>query len=129
MTDFCEITGLSSENLEKFNYLHHYITKSKDIPTPDNDVLKGFIKPLENTVSANKIHNNDTKRRESLFKHLEKSIASKFSTWVGATRVTKLIQFLKIEGCATMYHIHGDCLFLLFDTLEKPATLSFISPF
>ena len=58
-----------------------------------------------------------------------KSIASKSSTWVGATRVTKLIQFLKIEGYATMYHIHGDCLFLLLDTLEKPATLSFISPF
>ena len=72
MTDFCEITGLSSENLEKFNYLHHYITNSKEIATPDNDVLKGFIKPLENTVSANKIHNSDTKRRESLFKHLEK---------------------------------------------------------
>ena len=78
MTDFCEITGLSSENSEKFNYLHHYITNSKEIATPDNDVLKGFIKPLENTVSANKIHNSDTKRRESLFKHLEKSIASKF---------------------------------------------------
>ena len=58
-----------------------------------------------------------------------KSIASKSSNRVGATRVTKLIQFLKIEGYATMYHIHGDCLFLLFDTLEKPATLSFISPF
>jgi len=78
MTDFCEITGLSSENLEKFNYLHHYITNSKEIATPDNDILKGFIKPLENTVSANKIHSSDTKRRESLFKHLDKSIASKF---------------------------------------------------
>ena len=58
-----------------------------------------------------------------------KSIASKSSNRVPATRVTKLIQFLKIEGYATMYHIHGDCLFLLLDTLEKPATLSFISPF
>ena len=57
-----------------------------------------------------------------------KSIASKSSNRVPATRVTKLIQFLKIEGYATMYHIHGDCLFLLLDTLEKPATLSFISP-
>ena len=40
--------------------------------------MNGFIKPLENTVSSNRIHNSEQKRKDSLLKHLEKSIASKF---------------------------------------------------
>ena len=74
----CEITGFSKDNVEKFSYLHEYITQDKKIPIPDDDSLNGFVKPLENTVSSNKIHNSEQKRRDSLFKHLEKSIASKF---------------------------------------------------
>ena len=78
MSDSCEITGLSPENVKKFSYLHAHITNNKEITSPSEDILEGFSKPLENTVSFNKIHNSETKRRESLFKHLEKSIASKF---------------------------------------------------
>ena len=78
MSQPCEITGLSEDNVEKFSFIHQHITTNKEIPMPDNDSLKGFIKPLENTVSSNKIHSSEEKRRESLFKHLEKSIASKF---------------------------------------------------
>lgn len=78
MSEACEITGLSPENIEKFRYLHDYITKGTEIPIPDNDILKGFIRPLESVVNSNKIHNSDVKRRQSLLKHLEKSISSKF---------------------------------------------------
>ena len=78
MNQPCEITGLSKDNVEKLSYLHDYITKDKEIPIPDNESLNGFIKPLENTVSSHKIHSSEQKRRDSLFKHLEKSIASKF---------------------------------------------------
>ena len=64
-------------NIEKFSYLHQHITANKEIPNPDDKSLKGFLKPLENTVSSNKIHSSEEKRRGSLLKHLE-SIASKF---------------------------------------------------
>ena len=54
MSEACEITGLSPENVDKFRYLHDYITKGTEIPIPDNDVLKGFIRPLESVVNSNK---------------------------------------------------------------------------
>ena len=78
MSEVCEITGLSKENIEKFSYLHKHLTEGSEIPIPDEKSLAGFIKPLENTVSSNKIHNSEQKRKDGLLKHLEKSIASKF---------------------------------------------------
>ena len=78
MSQPCEITGLSEENVAKLSYLHKYITTDIEIPTPDEKSLNGFIKPLENIVASNKIHSSEKKRKESLLKHLEKSIASKF---------------------------------------------------
>ena len=78
MSQPCEITGLSEENVAKLSYLHKYITTDTEIPTPDEKSLNGFIKPLENIVASNRIHNSEQKRKESLLKHLEKSIASKF---------------------------------------------------
>ena len=74
----CEITGLSEENVAKLSYLHKYITTDIEIPNPDEKSLNGFIKPLENIVASNRIHSSEKKRKESLLKHLEKSIASKF---------------------------------------------------
>ena len=78
MSQPCEITGLSEENVAKLSYLHKYITTDIEIPTPDEKSLNGFIKPLENIVASNRIHSSEKKRKESLLKHLEKSIASKF---------------------------------------------------
>ena len=75
MSQPCEITGLSEENVAKLSYLHKYITTDTEIPTPDEKSLNGFIKPLENIVASNRIHNSEQKRKESLLKHLEKSIA------------------------------------------------------
>ena len=63
MSQPCEITGFSKENIEKFSYLHQHITANKEIPNPDDKSLKGFLKPLENTVSSNKIHSSEEKRR------------------------------------------------------------------
>ena len=78
MSEVCEITGLSKDNVTKLSYLHKHLTEGNEIPIPDENSLNGFIKPLENTVSSNRIHNSEQKRKESLLKHLEKSIASKF---------------------------------------------------
>ena len=91
MSDSCEITGFSKSDIEKYSYLHKYLTNKEKIEfqTPEN--LEGFIKPLQNTVSANRIHSSETKRRESLLKHLEKSIASKFEN-------SKLSTFGSVES-------------------------------
>ena len=59
MSEACEITGLSAENIENFSYLHDSITKNIEITAPGSDVLKGFIRPLESIVKSNKIHNSD----------------------------------------------------------------------
>ena len=78
MSDNCEVTGLSQENVSRFQYLHSHLTGTLEIAEPSSDVLAGFAKPLQNTISSHSIHNSETKRKESLFNHLKKSIASKF---------------------------------------------------
>ncbi|MBJ47367.1 MAG: hypothetical protein CMB59_05705, partial [Euryarchaeota archaeon] len=79
MSDKCEVTGLSQENASKFQYLHSHLTGELEISEPTSDVLAGFVKPLQNTISSHSIHNSEIKRKESLFNHLKKSIASKFA--------------------------------------------------
>ncbi len=78
MSDNCEVTGLSQENVSRFQYLHSHLTGALEIAEPSSDVLAGFAKPLQNTISSHSIHNSEVKRKESLFNHLKKSIASKF---------------------------------------------------
>ena len=78
MSDNCEVTGLSQENVSRFQYLHSHLTGTLDIAEPSSDVLAGFAKPLQNTISSHSIHNSEVKRKEGLFNHLKKSIASKF---------------------------------------------------
>ena len=91
MTEFCDVTGLSNEDVSKFNYLHDFIVNKADIAIPTDNIISSFTKPLEITISKNKIHNNEIKRRESLFKHLNKSIASKFEN-------SKLTAFGSVEA-------------------------------
>ena len=78
MTSRCEITGLSESDSKMFEYLHAYLVGKLEINNPDSATLAGFSKPLLNTVSSNSTHKGEIKRREGLFNHLEKSIASKF---------------------------------------------------
>ena len=76
MSSVCEITGLSEENVAKLSYLHRYLVTGNEVPSPDEKALNGFIKPLENTVSSNRIHNSEQKRKIVCL--LRKGIASKF---------------------------------------------------
>ena len=78
MSDRCDVTGLSKENMSKLQYLHSHLTGSLEIAEPSAEALSGFNKPLQNTISSHAIHNSEVKRKESLLNHLKKSIASKF---------------------------------------------------
>ena len=78
MSDRCDVTGLSKENMSKLQYLHSHLTGSLEISEPSAEALSGFNKPLQNTISNHAIHNSEVKRKESLLNHLKKSIASKF---------------------------------------------------
>ena len=78
MSDNCEVTGMSQENVSKFQYLHSHLTGTLEIEQPSSDVLTRFAKPLQNTIASHSIHNSELRRKESLFNHLKKSIASKF---------------------------------------------------
>ena len=79
MSDRCEITGLSQEDVNFFSYLHPHIIGELELNAPSKDTLTSFDKPLGRTVSNNRFGTGDLKRKESLVKHLEKSVSSKFS--------------------------------------------------
>ena len=42
MSDNCEVTGMSQENVSKFQYLHSHLTGTLEIEQPSSDVLTGF---------------------------------------------------------------------------------------
>tara|TARA_B100000767_G_scaffold274841_1_gene309214 strand:+ start:2135 stop:4225 length:2091 start_codon:yes stop_codon:yes gene_type:complete len=79
MSERCEVTGLSEEDMNFFNYLHQYITGKLELSTSSNQSLTSFDKPLERTVSNHHLGTGDMKRKDSLIKHLDKSISSKFN--------------------------------------------------
>ena len=79
MSSRCEITGLSAEDAKLFEFLHSRLIGKLDINEPEKEIISSFSKSLENTVSNNKGHKSDERRRENLLKHLQKSVASKFS--------------------------------------------------
>ncbi|RJU86889.1 MAG: hypothetical protein DWC02_03830 [Candidatus Poseidoniales archaeon] len=78
MSKRCDITGLSEEDANLFNNLHAYLTNKLELKTPEQDSIASYVKPLENTISRNRINKGDEKRKENLLKHLQKSVASKF---------------------------------------------------
>ena len=79
MTERCEITGLSKEDSNLYQYLHSQLIGELKLVSPSDETLNGFSKPLANTVSNHAVHKGDKKRKDGLFQHLEKSVASKFA--------------------------------------------------
>ncbi|CAI8156740.1 MAG: Uncharacterised protein [Methanobacteriota archaeon] len=74
----CEITGMSREDCNNWPDLHSKITGELVIKEPSEKIIQSFDKPLNNIVLNNSSNKNNSKRRSGLFRHLEKSIASKF---------------------------------------------------
>ena len=78
MTDECELTGLSKEDANLYGHYHSFLVNDTKFSLPSNEILKGFEKPLQRTISNHLLSANDKKRRDGLFRHLEKSLTSKF---------------------------------------------------
>lgn len=78
MSERCEITGMSKEDCNNWPDLHSKITGDLVIKEASDQIIKSFDKPLNNIVSNNSSNKNNSKRRSGLFRHLEKSIISKF---------------------------------------------------
>ena len=78
MSDRCDITGLSPEDSNLFQHLHSHLTNNLELKTPKQDSIASYVKPLESTISKNRINKGDERRKENLLKHLRKSVASKF---------------------------------------------------
>ncbi|MFL2969084.1 MAG: hypothetical protein ACJZ6A_08080 [Candidatus Poseidoniaceae archaeon] len=74
MSKRCDITGLSAEDINLFGYLHSQLIGELELNEVSNETLTGFEKPLQRTVSNHRLSTGDLKRKESLIKHLEKSI-------------------------------------------------------
>ena len=79
MSKRCDITGLAAEDINLFGYLHSQLIGELELNDASSEALTGFEKPLQRTVSNHRLSTGDLKRKESLIKHLEKSITSKFS--------------------------------------------------
>ena len=79
MSKRCDVTGLSAEDINLFGFLHSQLIGELELNEVSNEILTGFEKPLQRTVSNHRFSTGDLKRKESLIKHLEKSITSKFN--------------------------------------------------
>jgi hypothetical protein len=113
MSTRCEITGLSQEDAKLFEYLHSNLTNKLEIKAISGEAITSFTKPLENTVSNNRGHKSDARRRENLLKHLQKSIASKFSN-------SKLTPFGSAESGLSLKGADFDlCLQIQEDNQKK----------
>ena len=80
MTSYCEKTGLSPEDMNLYRHYHSYLTQKISLSKPANETIKGFSKPLQRLIGNHAQNNNDAKRKERLFNHLEKSLVSKFQS-------------------------------------------------
>ena len=61
MTDECELTGLSKEDANLYGHYHSFLVNDTKFSLPSNEILKGFDKPLQRTISNHLLSVNDKK--------------------------------------------------------------------
>jgi hypothetical protein len=63
MSERCEITGLSPEDVNLFANLHSHIVGKLELSTPSKESLASYDKPLGNTVNNHKFNTGDLDRK------------------------------------------------------------------
>jgi len=80
MSDFCEITGMSIDDANKFEFIH---SKMIEEFSP-KEIDEKYFEKLENEISTSikRIlpHKSDSKQRESLTNHLSRTLGKKFKS-------------------------------------------------
>ena len=78
MSDYCEVTGLSIDNANKYNLIHSKMIgefSHTDVSKESIDELNTVFEKLVKKINP---HHSDSKKRQSLTNHLERSIGKKF---------------------------------------------------
>ena len=80
MTSYCKKTGMSPEDMNLYSYYHSFLTKNTSLNKPTTEIINQYSKPLQRLIGNHAQNNNEAKRKERLFNHLEKSLVSKFQS-------------------------------------------------
>ena len=78
MSEYCEVTGLSIDNANKYNLIHSKMIgefSHTEVSKESIDELNAVFEKLVKKINP---HHSDSKKRQSLTNHLERSIGKKF---------------------------------------------------
>ncbi|MEL0101030.1 MAG: nucleotidyltransferase domain-containing protein, partial [Euryarchaeota archaeon] len=78
MSDFCEITGMSIDDANKFQYIHSKMIEEYSPKDIDGKYFEKLENELSNSVKRILPHKSDSKQRESLTNHLSRTLGKKF---------------------------------------------------
>lgn len=78
MSEFCEITGLSIDNANKYRFIHSKMLEEFSPQKVVDSNLEKYESQFQNLIRKILPHKSDQSRREKLTKHLERTLGKKF---------------------------------------------------
>jgi hypothetical protein len=78
MSDFCEITGMTIDDANKFQYIHSKMIEEYSPKDIDGKYFEKLENELSNSVKRILPHKSDSKQRKSLTNHLSRTLGKKF---------------------------------------------------
>ena len=78
MSDYCEVTGLSIDNANKYNIIHSKMIGEFSHAEVSKESIDELNTVFDKLVKKINPHHSDSKKRQSLTNHLERSIGKKF---------------------------------------------------
>ena len=79
MSERCEVTGMSTDNANSFNYYHSQLIGELNIEITAKDSVSKYENSLEKTWKNSMPHKSEKSRKNRLLNHITKSIGSKFN--------------------------------------------------
>jgi len=78
VSDYCEITGLSIDNANKYSFIHSKMIEEFSPQKVVDSNLEKYESQFQNLIRKILPHKSDQSRREKLTKHLERTLGKKF---------------------------------------------------
>jgi len=80
MSDFCEITGMSIDDANKFEFIHSKMIEEFSPKEIDEKYLEKLENEISTSIKRILPHKSDSKQRESLTNHLSRTLGKKFKS-------------------------------------------------
>ena len=74
MSDYCEITGLSIDNANKYNFIHSKMIEEFTPKEVSDSSLNDYQSQFETLIRKIRPHKSEQARREKLTKHLDRTL-------------------------------------------------------